>query len=46
MIRRIMDEDAGFVKDVWDILALEALKNPHLIPDLSERQNAVSILGL
>lgn len=35
MIRRLMDENAGFVKDISDILALEALKNPHLIPDLS-----------
>lgn len=35
MIRRIMDENAGFVKDVSDIIAVEALKNPSLIPDLS-----------
>jgi hypothetical protein len=30
-----MDENAGFVKDVSDIIAVEALKNPSLIPDLS-----------
>ena len=38
MIRRIMDENAGFVKDVSDIIAVEALKNPSLIPDLSGDQ--------
>jgi hypothetical protein len=30
-----LDENAGFVKDVSDIIAIEALKNPSLIPDLS-----------
>lgn len=35
MIRRITDERAGFVKDVSDILAVEALKDPTLVPDLS-----------
>jgi hypothetical protein len=30
-----MDENTGFVKDVSDIIAVEALKNPSLIPDLS-----------
>jgi hypothetical protein len=30
-----MDEDAGFVKDVSYILAVEALKDPSLVPDLS-----------
>ncbi|MDR3750775.1 MAG: hypothetical protein P4K94_04740 [Terracidiphilus sp.] len=35
MIRRITDDNAGFVKDVSDIIALEALKHSNLIPNLS-----------
>lgn len=35
-IRRIQNESAGFIKDVSDIIATEAWKNPSLIPDLSK----------
>ncbi len=35
IIKRISDDDAGFVKDVSDIIALEAWKDPSLVPDLS-----------
>lgn len=35
-IRRIQDENAGFIKSVSDIIATEAWKNPLLIPDLSK----------
>lgn len=35
-IRRIQNENAGFIKDVSDIIATEAWKNPSLIPDLSK----------
>jgi hypothetical protein len=35
-IRRLQDEGAGFIKDVSDIIAAEAWKNPSLIPDLSK----------
>jgi hypothetical protein len=38
MVRRIMDENAGFMKDVSEIIAAEALKDPFLIPDLSGDQ--------
>jgi hypothetical protein len=34
-IRRIQDDSLGFIKDVSDIIALEAWKDPSLIPDLS-----------
>src|SRR5256885_2787801 len=34
-IRRIETEEAGFLKDVSEIIALEAWKDPSLIPDLS-----------
>ena len=34
-IRRIHDERAGFIKDVSDIIAVEAWKDPSLVPDLS-----------
>jgi hypothetical protein len=37
-IRRIEDDRAGFVKDISEIIALEAWKNPSLIPDLSRDQ--------
>ena len=36
MIKRLFDEKAGFVKDVSDIIAIEAWKDPLLIPDLSK----------
>lgn len=35
MIRRILDDNAGFMKDVSDVIAIEAWKDPSLIPDLS-----------
>src|SRR5437867_1701483 len=35
-IRRVQSEAAGFVKDVSDIIATEAWKDPLLIPDLSD----------
>jgi hypothetical protein len=35
MIRRVTNESAGFVKDVSEIIAFEALKNPSLVPDMS-----------
>ncbi len=35
-IRRLQNESAGFIKDVSDIIAAEAWKNPSLIPDLSQ----------
>jgi hypothetical protein len=35
-IRRIQNDGAGFIKDVSDIIALEAWKDPSLIPDLSK----------
>jgi hypothetical protein len=35
-IRRLQNESAGFIKDVSDIIATEAWKNPSLIPDLSK----------
>ncbi|RJP54849.1 MAG: hypothetical protein C4583_01655 [Anaerolineaceae bacterium] len=35
-IRRIQNENAGFIKDVSDIIATEAWKNPFLIPDLAK----------
>jgi hypothetical protein len=35
-IRRLQNEGAGFIKDVSDIVATEAWKNPSLIPDLSK----------
>lgn len=38
MIKRILDEKAGFVKDVSDLIAIEAWKDPLLIPDLSKEE--------
>jgi hypothetical protein len=35
-IRRITDDGAGFIKDVSEIIAIEAWKDPSLIPDLSK----------
>jgi len=35
-IRRIKDDGVGFIKDVSEIIALEAWKDPALIPDLSK----------
>ncbi len=35
-IRRIKDDRSGFLKDVSEIIALEAWKDPSLIPDLSK----------
>jgi hypothetical protein len=35
MIRRILDDNSGFVKDVSEVIAIEAWKDPSLIPDLS-----------
>jgi hypothetical protein len=35
-IRRLQDDSLGFIKDVSDIIALEAWKDPSLIPDLSK----------
>lgn len=35
-IRRLQNENAGFINDVSDIIATEAWKNPTLIPDLSK----------
>src|SRR5436305_10372044 len=34
-MRRLHDEAAGFVKDVSDIIAVEAWKDPSLVADLS-----------
>lgn len=34
-IRRILDDNAGFVKDISDIIAIEMWKDPSLIPDFS-----------
>ncbi len=36
VIRRIQNDDLGFIKDVSDIIALEAWKDPSLIPELSK----------
>jgi hypothetical protein len=38
MIRRIIDDNGGFVKDISDIIAIEAWKNPSLVPDLSKEK--------
>ena len=38
MIRRILDENAGFVKDVSDVIAIELWKDPALVPDLSREE--------
>lgn len=35
-VRRIHDEAAGFIKDVSDNIAVEAWKDPGLVPDLSK----------
>ncbi|MGE5549168.1 MAG: hypothetical protein ACM3ZC_01380 [Bacteroidota bacterium] len=35
-IRCLQNENAGFIKDISDIIATEAWKNPSLIPDLSK----------
>lgn len=36
IVRRLLDERAGFIKDVSDIIASAAWKNSTLIPDLSK----------
>jgi hypothetical protein len=35
-IRRISNENSGFIYDVSKIIAAEAWKNPSLMPDLSK----------
>ena len=44
MIKRILDENAGFVKDVSDVIAVEAWKDPSLIPDLS-KEDSIFLFG-
>lgn len=44
VIRRILEENAGFVKDISDIIAIEAWKDPSLVPDLS-REEALFIFS-
>ncbi len=36
IVRRLRNESAGFIKDISNIIATEAWKNPSLIPDLSK----------